>query len=567
MTRYPKNTVATTIIYITSTNRLMETQPTLPYLPFFFFIFLLWQAWQQDYGPQPVAETAQTSQSAEGAQTASDSTPDLPDAVAPPTDTTLPVVQRAAAERKIVNVVTDLYRLEIDTRGGAMSKLFLRAYPKDSEHPDQKVQLFTEKESKFHVAQSGLLSSSSPAPDNKAIYSVDKSEYRMGEGEDELQVALHWQDQGVTVTKLYTFKRDSYVIDVKHLVRANSDWSGAQFRQLVRAEDDERESSFIYTYTGGVVYNEELKYDKVSFSDMKDDNLKIDMTGGWVAMIQHYFLAAWVPDQQEENLAYSIHPSDNRFILGLRSPAQTVKAGEEGVFHSRLVVGPKLQDRLETIAPGLELTVDYGMLTILAKPLFWLLEKYHTLFNNWGWAIIFLTLTVKLVFYKLSETSYRSMAKMRKVAPRLQTLKERYGDDRQRMSQAMMQMYKEEKINPLGGCLPILVQIPVFIALYWVLLESVEMRNAPFALWITNLSEKDPYYVLPIIMGVSMFVQQKLNPAPIDPMQAKLFQIMPVMFTVFFLWFPSGLVLYWVVNNLLSIAQQWVITKRIEASS
>jgi YidC/Oxa1 family membrane protein insertase len=229
------------------------------------------------------------------------------------------------------------------------------------------------------------------------------------------------------------------------------------------------------------------------------------------------------------------------------------------------VVGPKLQDRLKTVAPGLELTVDYGALTILAKPLFWLLEQYHKLFNNWGWAIIFLTLTVKLVFYKLSETSYRSMAKMRKVAPRLQTLKERYGDDRQRMSQAMMQMYKEEKINPLGGCLPILVQIPFFIALYWVLLESVEMRNAPFALWITNLSEKDPYYVLPIIMGVSMFIQQKLNPAPMDPMQQKLFQIMPVMFTVFFLWFPSGLVLYWVVNNVLSIAQQWVITRRIEA--
>jgi YidC/Oxa1 family membrane protein insertase len=545
----------------------MENQRTLLYITFFFFIFLLWQAWQQDYGPQPVAETpANGEQSAAGAHAVDDGGLMTPEAV-PAADSTLPTVQRAEAERQTINVVTDLYRLEIDTRGGAINKLFLRDYPKDSEHPDQKVQMFTEKESKFHVAQSGLLSSSSVAPDNKAIYSADKTEYRMGEGEEELQVTLHWQDQGVNVSKIFTFKRDSYVIDVKHQVKPSSDWSGAQFRQLVRAEDDERESQFIYTYTGGVVYNKELNYDKVSFSDMKEDNLKLDMSGGWVAMIQHYFLAAWIPDQQEENLAYSLHPSDNRFILGLRSPAQTVKAGEEGVFHSRLVVGPKLQDRLETIAPGLELTVDYGMLTILAKPLFWLLEMYHKLFNNWGWAIIFLTLSVKLVFYKLSETSYRSMAKMRKVAPRLQTLKERYGDDRQRMSQAMMQMYKEEKINPLGGCLPILVQIPVFIALYWVLLESVEMRNAPFALWITNLSEKDPYYVLPIIMGISMFVQQKLNPAPIDPMQAKLFQIMPVMFTVFFLWFPSGLVLYWVVNNLLSIAQQWVITKRIEAAS
>ena len=278
-------------------------------------------------------------------------------------------------------------------------------------------------------------------------------------------------------------------------------------------------------------------------------------------MIQHYFLSSWVPDQSEENLTYSKHPSENRYILGMRSPATTIKAGEQGRFHSLLVVGPKLQDRLETIAPGLELVVDYGILTILAKPLFWLLKLYHKWFDNWGWAIIFLTLTIKLVFYKLSETSYRSMAKMRKLGPRLQTLKERYGDDRQRMSQAMMSMYKEEKINPLGGCLPILVQIPVFIALYWVLLESVEMRQAEWILWIKDMSSADPYFILPLIMGVTMFIQQKLNPAPIDPVQAKIMMMLPVVFTVFFAFFPAGLVLYWVANNVLSIAQQWYITR------
>ena len=545
----------------------MENQRTLLYITFFFFIFLLWQAWQQDYGPKPTpVANGEATTSEQQTTPPVDQSIDTPEAVIPTVseDKSLPIAQRAPAERKVIRVVTDLLDLEIDTRGGDIRNLDLLAYPKKSDQPDIPVKLFTEKESKFHIAQSGLISASSEAPSHHAVFSVQQNEYRLAEGEDELNVVLYWQKNGVQVNKVYTFKRDSYVIDVQHQVTSNRDWSGSQYRQLVRAEDDERESTFIYTYTGGVVYNEEIKYDKINYSDMKDSDLKIDMTGGWVAMIQHYFLAAWVPNQDESNLAYSKHPSSNRFILGLRSPAISINAGQQANFHSQLVVGPKLQHRLENIAPGLELTVDYGILTILAKPLFWVLEQFHKLFNNWGWAIIFLTLSIKLVFYKLSETSYRSMAKMRKIAPRLQTLKERYGDDRQRMSQAMMKMYKEEKINPLGGCLPILVQIPVFIALYWVLLESVEMRNAPFALWITNLSEKDPYYILPLIMGASMFIQQKLNPAPLDPMQQKIFQIMPVAFTIFFLWFPSGLVLYWVVNNILSIAQQWVITKRIE---
>jgi YidC/Oxa1 family membrane protein insertase len=284
-------------------------------------------------------------------------------------------------------------------------------------------------------------------------------------------------------------------------------------------------------------------------------------------MIQHYFLSAWIPETGKDNYYFSrYNRAKDHYTIGTRTSATTIEAGETGEISSRLVVGPKLQKKLEEIEPGLDLTVDYGILTIFAKPLFWLLDAFYQLFGNWGWAIIFLTISVKAVFYKLSEMSYRSMAKMRKVAPRIQKMKEQYGDDRQAMSKAMMEMYKREKINPMGGCLPILVQMPVFISLYWVLLESVEMRHAPFGLWLTNLTDKDPYFILPILMGVSMYIQQKLNPAPIDPIQQKVFQIMPFAFTIMFAFFPSGLVLYWVVNNILSIAQQYVITKRIENS-
>jgi YidC/Oxa1 family membrane protein insertase len=283
-------------------------------------------------------------------------------------------------------------------------------------------------------------------------------------------------------------------------------------------------------------------------------------------MIQHYFLAALVPKQDQTDIFYTKVIDGNRFVLGMLGQQQTVAPGEVGTFAAQLYVGPKIQDRLEEVAPNLRLTVDYGFLTIIAQPLFWLLKMIHRIVGNWGWAIIVLTVLIKAAFFKLSETSYKSMANMRRLAPKMASLKERYGDDRQRMNQAMMDMYKKEKINPLGGCLPIVVQIPVFIALYWMLLESVELRQAPFMLWIQDLSVKDPYYVLPIIMGVTMFIQQKLNPPPPDPMQAKVMMALPFVFTFFFLFFPAGLVLYWVVNNVLSIAQQYVITKRVEQS-
>jgi len=559
----------------------MENQRTLLYLSFFFILFLMYQTWQEDYGPKPVP-VVESQSAAAGNNNLAD---DVPDAAIPGETSSNAKMSTVAApvddlpsQGKIIRVVTDLLELEIDTNGGDVRQMYLRQYPANADDDGQLFELFSSKSDNFHIAQSGIISSKSITPDSSKAHSIYRSaqdEYRLAEGNDELKVVLSWQQEDVRVEKVFTFKRDSYLINIEHIVKAGREnWFGQQYRQLKRVEPGgDGDSFFIYTYTGGVVYNDELKYEKIDFSEMadkshlKDIGLGNRMQGGWLAMIQHYFLAAWVPDQDEKNKIYTKYNDRNgQYILGMVSPIQEIAAGQEGRFQSQLVVGPKIQERLEEIAPGLELTIDFGVLTIIAKPLFWLLKQFYDIFLNWGWAIIFLTLTVKLIFYKLSETSYRSMAKMRKVAPRMKAMKERFGDDRQAMSQAMMKLYKEEKINPLGGCLPILVQMPVFIALYWVLLESVEMRNAPFALWIQNLSAQDPYYILPVIMGATMFIQQRLNPAPMDPIQQKVFQFMPIMFTVFFLFFPSGLVLYWVVNNTLSIAQQWVITKRIEAS-
>ena len=390
----------------------------------------------------------------------------------------------------------------------------------------------------------------------------------MADGADTLQVPLVWRsDDGVTVTKRYTFHRGSHVVDLEHEVVNNSgsEWSGRQYRQLQRTQVAETgQSTFIYTYMGGVIYSPEEKYEKVKFEEMQKQDLDRTITDGWAAMLQHYFLGAMIPERAVAEHYYTKSLSNARYVIGLISPPRTVAAGERTLFGTQLFLGPKLQDEMKQVAPGLELTVDYGLLTFLAQPLFWLLKTIHNLIGNWGWSIVLVTMLIKLAFYKLSETSYRSMANMRKLAPRLQSLKERYGDDRQKLNQAMMEMYKKEKINPLGGCLPIVVQIPVFIALYWMLLESVELRQAPFMLWMNNLSAPDPYYVLPLLMGVTMLIQQKLNPAPMDPIQAKVMMVLPVVFTVFFAFFPSGLVLYWVVNNTLSIAQQWMITRRIE---
>jgi YidC/Oxa1 family membrane protein insertase len=373
----------------------------------------------------------------------------------------------------------------------------------------------------------------------------------------------------VKVIKTYTFQRGSFLVELNQRVEngSASDWQGGQYRQFQRTPPKTSNSFFgggVITYTGAVISTPAQRYQKISFDDIAKQDLNQSVKGGWIAMIQHYFLGAWIPNPGETNDFYTKVVGGNRYVVGMSGAVQTVPVGATGDFHTRLYIGPKLQDALDEIAPNLQLTVDYGMLTIIAEPLFWLLKAIHAIIGNWGWAIIFLTVLIKLAFYKLSETSYRSMANMRRLAPELTRLKEMYGDDKQKMNEAMMNLYKKEKVNPLGGCLPILVQIPVFIALYWVLVESVQLRQAPFMLWINDMAIPDPYYVLPLIMGVTMFIQQKLSPAPPDPVQAKVMMALPIVFTFMFLWFPAGLVLYWVVNNALSIAQQWVITKRVE---
>ena len=543
----------------------MENQRTLLYFALFFLVYLLWAQWQNDYAPRP--EVAVTPERLEKTSSMDSDVP-APINVAAP-ESGFEDKTQAVARSQTITIVTDVLEVEIDTRGGEVRRATLRKYAVDADKQDVKVDLLTVDPVNFHVAQSGLVSANKEsAPTHNDIYSAEQTSYSLAEGVDEIKVPLYWTAKdGTRVTKVYTFRRNDYTIDVDHAVAAGQNaWNGSQYMQLFRTEPtNESESMFIHTYTGGVIYNQEIKYDKIDFDDMKEKSLKMELEDGWLAMIQHYFLIAWIPENEGKNLYFSRYNADSgRYILGTRSPAKRLQPGEQGAFQSRLVIGPKQQNRLAEIQPGLELTVDYGVLTIIAKPLFWLLDKYHSLFGNWGWAIIFLTITVKALFFKLSAMSYKSMAKMRKVAPRMKQMKEQFGDDRQAMSKAMMEMYKREKINPMGGCLPILVQIPVFISLYWVLLESVEMRHAPFMLWLTNLSARDPYFILPLLMGISMFVQQKLNPAPVDPVQQKIFQFMPIGFTVMFAFFPSGLVLYWVVNNLLSIAQQWVITRRIE---
>ena len=542
-----------------------------------FVGMLMWQQWQADYGPQPVRPTqAEQGIAGGGESQPGDFAGDLPEiaetvggvagsdnGIAGTEGAVQPTVQQ------LVTVDTDVIRVQIDTRGGGIRSLKLKKYPTSLEQPNDWLELIHSDSDSLHVLQSGLRNKEERAPTHYSDYQVDQLEYALADGADELVVPLRWQQDGIEVIKSYRFTRGDYLIQLDHRVTNNSDqeWLGSQYRQIQRSRPLET-SRLLYTYTGSVYYNETEKYEKVSFDDMEDKRLSLESDGGWIAMIQHYFLSAWIPEQQEINLIYTIAGVERQpgtYTIGMRSQNLLIPAGTSGDFSSQLFVGPKIVNRLEEISPGLELTVDYGWLTFLSKPLYWLLSWFHGFVGNWGVAIILLTLTIKAAFYKLSETSYRSMAKMRKVSPRLKTLKERYGDDRQKMNQAMMELYKTEKINPMGGCLPILVQIPVFIALYWALLESVELRQAPFILWIKDLSVMDPYYVLPIVMGISMVIQQKLNPPPPDPIQAKVMMALPLVFTIFFAFFPSGLVLYWVVNNVLSIAQQWVITKRIEA--
>ena len=553
---------------------------------FSMLIFMLWQAWEQDYGPKP--EVAIVSPDVTKAKE------DLPITATPlqaESASQEPVLSAVVAPvTKIVKIKTDVIALEIDMQGGTVTNLDLLNYPIEkantvvnslrkligmevSEANSAPVRLFNNDPENIFIAQSGLIAEggSTTAPNHYTVFKSDQDSYVLQPGQDSLQVPLTWADKsGLVITKLFTFKRGAYEIILDQNVKNNSDkvWSGRQYSQLLRTPDTTSQGNMLTggmrAYNGGVIYTEKNKYQKISFDDMADETLDVVSKGGWTAMIQHYFASAWIPPADQENHFYTKELKDGRYVIGTYSPSVSIEANSAVNFTSQLFAGPKIQPMMEKVATGLELTVDYSVLTFIGKPIYWLLNKIHSVIGNWGVAIMGVTFCIKLLFFPLSQASFKSMAKMRKVQPRLKELQERYADDRPRFNNEMMGLYKKEKVNPLGGCLPILVQIPVFMALYWVLSETIEFRQAPFMLWIQDLSIQDPFYILPIIMGISMKIQQSLNPAPIDPIQAKVMKMFPIVFTVFFLFFPAGLVLYWVINNTLSIIQQTYITKQIE---
>ncbi|MEX0952012.1 MAG: membrane protein insertase YidC [Gammaproteobacteria bacterium] len=557
----------------------MDTKRFLLFVALGLVSLMLWQNWQQEYASP--AQTGRTTSAPSSGDDNTDAAPAEPDRSIPelPAETAdgrsePEIVASSPAESaEQIRVQTDVYELAISTAGGDIREAKLLEYPVSVKSPDDPYVLLTDARPLLYVAQGGLLSEQ-PAPTHKSVYQAEQSEYVLDENESSLEVRLRWSDSnGLAVDKVYRFERGSYAIDVRYEVSNNSssDWRGWAYGQLLRNDPDGGGARLIYTYTGAALSSPDNRYDKISFDDMRDKKLERRTVDGWAAMLHHYFVTALIPANRDDEYRYyslvvNRNTPDEAYAIGATTPAQTVAAGEQKVLEHRLYIGPKLQHVLEDLAPSLELTVDYGYLWFIAKPLFWILEKIHDLVGNWGWSIILLTILIKLVFYRLSAAGYRSMAKMRRVQPRLLAVRERYANDKQRLNQAMMDLYKTEKINPLGGCFPILVQIPVFIALYWVLLESVELRQAPFILWLNDLSIPDPYFVLPLVMGVTMFIQQKLNPAPLDPVQEKIMTALPIVFTVFFAFFPAGLVLYWVVNNVLSILQQWMITRNLEAN-
>jgi YidC/Oxa1 family membrane protein insertase len=553
----------------------METQRLLLYLAFGFLSLIIYQTWLQDYHmPAPVAQTStdvpgSTAVGSAPSVSSSSNAADLPAAVAGSIAT--PSANESAVEYPTVSVLTDVMDIAISARGATIIGVELLDYPVSLEEQDIPFQLLSNDPLHYLVAESGLQGrAEESAPTHRELMTPEAESYTLVDGQDSIVVPFTWKsDSGITVTKTLTFYRSNYEVDVAYQISNGSgaDWTVNQYRQLKRKPDTKDEKQqFMNTYIGGVVSNSEDRYTKVSFGDMEDEDLNVDNTDGWVAMIQHYFAAAWAPLPGEQNTAYTRYlPQENRYLIGMVSASQVIPAGSQGSFTTKAYIGPKIQDNLKAVAPHLELTVDFGWLTIIAQPLFWLLKTIHGFVGNWGWAIIFTTFVIKAVFYKLSEASYRSMARMKLLQPKLASLKERHGDDRTKMGQATMELYKKEKVNPLGGCLPMLIQMPVFIALYWTLMESVELRQAPWMLWIQDLAIKDPLFILPVIMAATMYFQQKLNPAPVDPIQAKVFQFLPLIFGIFFAFFPAGLVLYWVVNNSLSIAQQYYITRHVLA--
>ncbi|MEC4749458.1 membrane protein insertase YidC [Methylomicrobium sp. Wu6] len=557
---------------------------------FGLLVFMLYQQWQIDYGPKPPVPAAIESAATnikEDLPTASG----MPEQAAASTPVQANVAASASASAsKTVKIKTDVLALEIDLAGGTIQNLDLLAYPVQQSNtvvdavrrmagfePEtidrNPVRIFNAEQDKIFIAQSGLISSegSVSAPNHYTVFASSQDSYTLQDGQDSLTVPLTWTDNsGLTVTKAFTVTRGSYEIKLAQKIDNASakPWSGRQYSQLLRTPEKQSSGSALggmRAYNGGVIYTEKDKYKKIDFDDMREEVLDTNTKGGWAAFIQHYFASAWIPPADQDNHFYTKWlQQDDRYVIGSYSPTVTVPANGSVNLTASLFAGPKIQPLMEKVAKGLELTVDYSVLTFIGKPIYALLNHIHNFTRNWGLAIIGVTFCIKLLMFPLTQASFRSMAKMRKVQPRLKELQERFADDRMRLNQEMMALYKKEQVNPLGGCLPMLLQIPVFMCLYWVLGETVEFRQAPFALWLQDLSVQDPFYILPLIMGVTMKIQQGLNPTPVDPVQAKVIKMFPIIFTIFFLFFPAGLVLYWVVNNTLSICQQMYISKQIE---
>jgi len=532
--------------------------------------YMLVLQWNEDYGTKPVTVEQTATVSAYGS-TNDVNTTDLPAAVATPgSSSDLPASSKQAKEittnGQLISVSTDVLNVVIDSKGGDIIEVSL---------PEHKAQLGQElpfvlleqNAERTYIAQSGLIGTNGPdaAKDGRPTYTSSNTSYTL-DG-DKVEVDLLLVKDGVSITKRYTFTKGNYSVALDYLIdnQSSNNWQGSLFAQLKRsnfADPTSQTEMGMQSYLGPVFSTAEDNYQKYDFDDITESNFNKKTQDGWVAMVQHYFISAWIPSPGAQ-YSYSTRKSGDKFIAGFVSPNIDVAPGNQGKVSATFYAGPKDQAQMEATAPDLNLTVDYGFLWWIASPLYWLLTTIYDYLGNWGLAIIGITMTVKAALFHLNAKAFRSMAKMRKFGPIIASLKEKHGDDKQKMSKEMMELYKKEKINPLGGCLPIVAQMPIFIALYWVLMESVELRHASF-LYLNDLSVQDPYFILPILMGASMFIQQSLNPAPPDPMQAKIMKMLPIIFTFFFLWFPAGLTLYWVVNNVLSIAQQYVINKQIE---
>ncbi|EGQ9170635.1 membrane protein insertase YidC [Vibrio cholerae] len=534
----------------------MDSQRNILLIALALVSFLLFQQWQVAKNPAPQATQQAQSTGAAPAPSFSDELDPTP-------------AQNVAAKAKTITVSTDVLTLSIDTLGGDVVSAKLNQYSEELNSPESFVLLQNTQGHQF-IAQSGLVGPQGidVTSNNRPAYQVSADSFTLAEGQDELRIPMTYQANGIDYTKTFILKRGSYAVDVVFDV-ANHSGSEATLGMYAHLRQNLLDSGgnlAMPTYRGGAYSTSDVRYKKYSFDDMKDRNLSApnDVTVNWVAMIQHYFASAWIPRDEPQAQLYS-RVINNLGDMGIRTPNKTIANGDKAEFEATLWVGPKLQDQMAATAPNLDLVVDYGWLWFIAKPLHWLLSVIQSFVGNWGVAIICLTFIVRGAMYPLTKAQYTSMAKMRMLQPKLQAMRERIGDDRQRMSQEMMELYKKEKVNPLGGCLPILLQMPIFIALYWALMESVELRHSPFFGWIHDLSAQDPYYILPLLMGASMFVIQKMSPTTItDPMQQKIMTFMPVMFTFFFLWFPSGLVLYWLVSNIVTLIQQTLIYKALE---